>query len=446
MARSLRAAAGPLRGTLRVPGDKSISHRAALFSLIAGGPCRAAGWLDAADTRSSLAAVRALGCPAEVEAGVLRCAPAVRERPVGAADLVIDCGNSGTTARLLLGLLAGWLPPDGPDGPRVILAGDGSLSGRPMARVIAPLRAMGADIACLGPDGRLPVRVAGANLRGMRHDLPVPSAQVKSALLLAGLFAQGETEIHGGGASRDHTERLLAVMGTGPARLAGDGLRVRGGARPGGFAITVPGDPSSAAFFLVAAAMIPGSRLTVLDHALNAGRIGALEVLRRAGARVTVERPRGPREGEMIADVTVEADQLRPFTIAAPEVPTLVDEIPVLAVLAARAPGESVITGAAELRVKESDRLAMLARDLGALGARVRELPDGLRIQGPAALAGGTAQAPLVLPTGGDHRIAMAMAVAALVARGHAALDDPACVAISYPDFFEVLDGLLDGR
>jgi 3-phosphoshikimate 1-carboxyvinyltransferase len=314
-----------------------------------------------------------------------------------------------------------------------------------MGRVIAPLRAMGADIACLGPDGRLPVRVAGANLRGMRHDLPVPSAQVKSALLLAGLFAQGETEIHGGGASRDHTERLLAVMGAGPARLAGDGLCVRGGARPGSFAITVPGDPSSAAFFLVAAAMIPGSRVTVLDHALNEGRVGALAVLRRAGARVTVERPRGRHDGEMIADVTVEAAEVRPFAIAAQEIPTLVDEIPVLAVLATRAAGESVITGAAELRVKESDRLAMLAHDLGALGAQVRELPDGLRIEGPTALAGGTAQAPLILETAGDHRIAMAMAVAALGAGGHAALDDPACVAISYPDFFEVLDGLLDG-
>lgn len=438
----LKAAAGPLTGTIRVPGDKSVSHRAALFALFASGPCRAAGWLDAADTRSSLAAVCALGCRTGLADGILTVTPPGRPLPPG-PDLRLDCGNSGTTARLLMGLLAGWLSPGG---PAVVLEGDASLSARPMARVIDPLRTMGARIDCLGEPNRLPVRIMGAFLKGVRHDLPVPSAQVKSALLLAGLFAEGITEVHGGGSSRDHTERLLAVMGVACEPVGADGLRLEGGRRPGTFAIAVPGDPSSAAFFLTAAAMIPGSRLTVTDHALNEGRIGALKVLRRAGATVDLDRARGPREGEMIADVTVTAGSLRPFSITAGEIPTLVDEIPVLAVLATQAAGVSLFSGAQELRVKESDRLAMMARNLQALGAVVEELPDGLRITGPTPLRGGPPGRPLVLETAADHRIAMALAVAALVTEGGLALDDPACVGISYPEFFAVLDGLLAVR
>ncbi len=426
-----------------MPGDKSISHRAALFGLLASAPCSAAGWLDAADTRCSMEAVRALGCEVALEQGTLGVVPVPDGQArvtSGSSPLSIDCGNSGTTARLLMGLLAGWLPACGPG---VLLSGDASLSARPMARVINPLRAMGAEITCLDQVDRLPILIKGAPLTAVRHELPVPSAQVKSALLLAGLFASGTTEILGGGSSRDHTERLLRVMAAGPACLTGDGLSIHGNHKPGSFAITVPGDPSSAAFFQVAAAMIPGSSITVTNHALNEGRIGALKVLRRAGAQVSIERPRGPREGEMIGDVTVAYGQPVPFTITAQEIPALVDEIPVLAVLATTLPGTSRITGAAELRVKESDRLALMARNLERLGAQVTELPDGLEIKGPVTLQGSHQESPLVLETAGDHRIAMAMAIAALKANGQCALDDGGCVAVSYPDFFTALAGLL---
>ncbi len=443
MSSLLSCAPGPLQGALCVPGDKSVSHRAALFGLFATGPCRATGWLDAADTRSSLAAVRALGAEVSYADGVLEVAPgagpealAVRGEPVA-----IDCGNSGTTARLLLGLLAGWLPPAGPG---VVLSGDASLSKRPMARVIDPLRDMGADITCLETPGRLPIRVRGAKLTAAEHHLPVPSAQVKTALLLAGLNAAGRTVVRGGGASRDHTERLLRVMGVQLEDLGDGDLAVAGGQVAERFDIAVPGDPSSAAFFLTAAAMIPASRVTVTGHALNEGRVGALRVLRRAGAQVAIDRARGPRQGEMLGDVTVAHDQPRPFVITAEEIPTLVDEIPVLAVLATALPGTSVISGAAELRVKESDRLALMAANLKRLGAEVTEYPDGLEITGPVRLRGGTDADPVVLETAGDHRIAMAMAIAALTAEGRCALDDPGCVAVSYPDFFTALDGLLN--
>ncbi len=441
----LPQAPGPVQGTLSVPGDKSVSHRAALFGLIAGGSCRATGWLDADDTRRSLEAAQALGCSASYGGAVLEVAPGVIPaalRVPGGEPLTLDCGNSGTTVRLLMGLLAGWLPPEGSG---VVLGGDASLGSRPMGRVIEPLRKMGAVITCLDREGRLPVLVKGAALAGVVHHLPVPSAQVKSALLLAGLFAAGRTEVHGAGASRDHTERLLRVMGVGLEDLPRGGLGITGGQRPGTFDVAVPGDPSSAAFFLTAAAMIPGSKVTVPGHALNEGRLGALKILRRAGAVVTIDRARGPRDGEMIGDVTVAYGRPAPFVIGPREIPALVDEIPVLAVLATGLPGKSVITGAAELRVKESDRLALTAANLQRLGARVTELPDGLEITGPTRLCGGTEAEPAVLATAGDHRIAMAMAIAALTAEGRCALDDPACVAVSYPHFFTALGALLRG-
>ncbi|MCB1182858.1 3-phosphoshikimate 1-carboxyvinyltransferase [bacterium] len=432
----LPRARGPLRGTVDVPGDKSVSHRAALFGLLANGPCRARGWLASADTLASLAAVRTLGAAVVHEGDTITVTPPPA-RPQG--DFDIDCGNSGTTARLLCGLLAGWLPA----GAAVTLRGDASLSGRPMNRVVEPLRRMGADIAFLGTDGRLPLRVTGAPLTGVHHDLPVPSAQVKSALLLAGLGAAGVTSLSGAGTSRDHTELLLHTMGVPCAPAApGPELAVTGGARPGAFDIRVPADPSTAAFFHVAAALVPGSDVLTPNLSLNPTRIGALQVLRRAGAVVAVERPSGPSGGEALGDVRVRSGTLRPFTIGAADIPALVDEIPVLAVLATAAPGVSRITGAAELRVKESDRLALMTRDLVRLGAAVTELPDGLEITGPSALKGG-AERPTLLETAGDHRIAMAMAVAALVAEGDSELDDRDCVAVSFPEFFTAWDRIL---
>lgn len=417
-----------------MPGDKSVSHRVALLPLLADGQCRAAGWLDSADTRASLAAVAALGARTVRANGRLEVDATAATGPQGGTPLLVDCANSGTTARLLLGLLAGWLPADGPG---VVLDGDASLRARPMARVVDPLRAMGADLRWQGKPDRLPVLVCGASLTGRDHLLPVASAQLKTALLLAGLRAGGATTLRGGGSSRDHTERLLRVMGLETATGDGDELRVSGGAPLTGFDVTVPGDPSSAAFLLTAAAMVPGSRLAVRDVGLGAGRTGFLDVLARTGARVELERaaPEVPG-GEPRGDVTVTAGELRPFRIEGDEVPGLVDEIPVLAVLAACCPGRTKITGAEELRHKESDRLALVARNLALLGVDVEERPDGLVIEGGAGLRGGETGRPVVHETGGDHRLAMAMAVAALVVAGESTLDDDECVAVSYPDFF----------
>lgn len=420
--RLLPTADVPLHGRLDLPGDKSITHRAFLFCLLAQGPCRVRGWLDAEDTRSSLAAVQVLGASVVDDGGDWLITP-----PAGAPgpgdEVLIDCGNSGTTARLLLGLLAGWLDPDG---AAVRLIGDTSLSTRPMARVVDPLRAMGADLTYKDTDGRLPILIRGATLSGRDHALAVASAQVKSALQLAGQFADGRTTVSGADQVRDHTDRLLAVMGH----------------ERQGYDLRVPGDPSTAAFFQVAAALVPGSSVTATGQSLNRGRAGALDVLERAGAVVT-RHPLDGGGGEPLGDVTVEAADLRAFTIEEPEVPSLIDELPVLAVLATQVHGRTVISGAAELKVKESDRLDAMHEVLSQLGADITVTPDGWIINGPTPLAGGAPDAPLVLRTRGDHRIAMSCAVAALVADGHVTLDDEACVAVSCPDFFDTLDKLL---
>ena len=413
----------PLAGKVAVPGDKSISHRTALFGLIAAGSCRAAGWLDCDDTRASLAAVQSLGADVSLTSGVIEITPPVSPP---CEPVAIDCGNSGTTARLLTGLLAGWLPAGSPG---VVLEGDASLSRRPMGRVVEPLRAMGADITWLAEEGRLPIRIRGAELTGVDHHLKVASAQVKSALMLAGLFARGKTTITGAGGSRDHTELLLNTMG--------------GRSSPGRFDVQIPGDPSSAAFFQTAAALVPGSEITVKGQSINYTRTGALRVLRRAGAEVGIERPSGEPGGEPFGDVRVSCNLLKSFTITESDLAAMVDEVPVLAVLATQAEGETLITGAAELRVKESDRLAVMAENLKRLGADVIELADGLKITGPTPLVGGEKDRPVVLKTAGDHRVAMAMAVAALVTKGETVLDDDACVAVSYPYFFQTLDKLL---
>lgn len=436
MTRPLARAAAPLLGELAVPGDKSISHRAVLLALLADGPCRASGWLDCADTRSSVGAACELGAMVTVDGQVITVVPPA-SHPV--APVLIDCGNSGTTARLLLGLLAGWLRPG--DGA-VTLTGDDSLRGRPMARVVEPLRRMGADLAWGGVEGRLPVTVRGAPLSGAAHELAVASAQVKSALLLAGLGARGTTIVRGADGSRDHTERLLAGLGAAPAPGVG-APRVAGPRTLPAFSLAVAGDPSSAAFFQAAAAVVPGSDVVVRGQSLNPTRTGALSVLARAGAAVEVA-PGPAAAGEPCGDVRVRAGALSAFTIGAAEVPSLVDEIPALAVVATRCAGRTVIEGAGELRVKESDRLALLARNLRRLGAQVDERADGLVIEGPCALRGGADGAPMVLETAGDHRIAMAMAVASLFTIGETALDDEACMAVSFPGFLGVMGRLLE--
>jgi 3-phosphoshikimate 1-carboxyvinyltransferase len=413
-----------------VPGDKSISHRAALLGAIGEGPTEVIGFLEAEDCLSTLTAVERLG----VE--VVRKGPGhYRIAGVGLTglqepDAVLDCGNSGTTARLLLGVLAGqpfW----------TLLTGDDSLRRRPMARVAAPLRDMGATIVGRAEGSKLPLAVRGKRpLRALHYRLPIASAQVKSALLLAGLWADGPVVVEEPAPSRDHSERMLRQFG---ARLTTDGSRValEPGAPLHAATVHVPGDISSAAFFLVAAALVPGSRVSVRRVSLNPTRTGVLDVLEAMGARVT----RSDLDGavEPTGTLAVETAALGGTVIGGSLIPRLIDEVPVLAVAAAVASGPTEIRDAGELRVKESDRIAALARELGKMGGRLEERPDGLLIHGGAALEGAR------VDSGGDHRIAMALAVAGLVARGETVIADTACIATSFPGFVEALNGIAGG-
>lgn len=419
------------------PGDKSISHRALLLAPLASGTSRLRGLLTARDVQSTARALRALGAPIpelrpeEVE---IR-GPVPLRSPPG----VLDCGNSGTLARLLLGLLAGL-------GLSARLDGDASLRSRPMDRVAYPLQAMGTTISYLERPGRFPARVearASGSLRPLRHRLRVASAQVKSSLLLAGLAGRVRVEVVEPGRSRDHTERMLATMGA-PVSFGPEGTGARAILEPqmwdgrlSPLDVRVPGDPSSAAF-LAAAALLAGRPLRVERVSLNPTRTGFVEVLREMGASVTAELT-GEEAGEPVGDLVVEPGPLNPFDIGPDLVPRLLDEVPALAVLAARASGVSRLRGAGELRVKESDRLASLAGNLEALGVRCRELSDGLEVEGTAAPLEGT------VATMGDHRIAMAFGALAAAPGCRVRVDDPECAAISYPRFWEDLRAVTAG-
>jgi len=414
---------GPLRGAIEVPGDKSISHRAILFGALATGETRVTGLLDAEDVHSTRQAVTRLGATVREEGREVVVTPAETLRE---PDDVIDCGNSGTSLRLLAGVLAG-LPG------LSVLTGDASLRRRPVRRIIEPLRRMGADLSARDGDRVPPLVIRGTQLTGVRHELQVASAQVKSAILLAGLRASGETSVREPERSRDHTERMLRGMGV-PVRV--DGLTVSvTPARPRGTRVDVPGDISSAAFFLCAAAGLPGSEVTVRNMGVNPTRTGLLDVLRAMGAEVVVD---GEREvaGEPRADVTVKARDLQATEIRGEIIPRLIDELPVLMVLATQARGRTVIRDARELRVKESDRLAAMGETLAAAGARLELFDDGCAIEGPVRLG------EVAVKTRLDHRIAMSMAVAQLFAGEPVHLDDVSCIATSFPSFFTLLDAL----
>ena len=418
---------GPLRGAVAVPGDKSVSHRALLFGALAAGETRVRGLLDAEDVRSTRRAVERLGTTVRVDGDEVVVTPAERLRE---PDDVIDCGNSGTSLRLLTGVLSGV--------PGLsVLTGDASLRRRPVRRVIDPLRKMGANLSARDGDRVPPLVVRGGPLRGVAHVLPVASAQVKSAILLAGLLAEGETSVTEPERSRDHTERMLSGMGV-PVRV--DGLTVTvGPSRPRGGRVDVPGDISSAAFFLCGAAALPGSEVTVRGLGVNPTRTGLLDVLRAMGAEVSVA---GERElgGEPRADVTVRARELRATEIGGALVPRLIDELPVVMAMATQATGRTVIRDAKELRVKESDRLAAMGETLARAGARIELFEDGCTIEGPARLRGVEVKTRL------DHRVAMSMAIAQLFTDGEAVvLDDVGCVATSFPSFFDLLDTVAQG-
>ena len=418
---------GPLRGAITVPGDKSISHRSILFGTLAEGETRVTGLLDAEDVHSTRRACVALGAAIREEGGEVVVTPPDALREPGD---VIDCGNSGTSLRLLAGVLAGV--------PGLsILTGDASLRRRPVRRVVDPLRVMGADLTARDGDRVPPLVIRGRALTGARHDLKVASAQVKSAILLAGLRASGQTVVSEPERSRDHTERMLRGMGV-PLQV--DGLTVSiTPSRPRGTRVDVPGDISSAAFFLCAAAGLPGSEVTVRNMGTNPTRTGLLDVLGAMGADLTVANEREVA-GEPRADVTVRGGPLTATEIGGDLIPRLIDELPVLMVLATQATGRTVIRDARELRVKESDRLASMGEALAGAGARLELFEDGCAIEGPTRLG------PVTVRTRLDHRIAMSMAVAQLFAGAPVVLDDVACVATSFPTFFALLDGLCEAR
>ena len=421
-----------LQGVVQVPGDKSISHRALLFGAIAEGTTRITGLLPAEDPLSTAACLRAMG----VTISAIEAGQAVSVEGVGLDGLrepedVLDCGNSGTTMRLMLGLLAGRA------GRHFVLTGDGSLRRRPMRRVGGPLAQMGAQISGRSGGNLAPLAIQGQQLRGATIRTPVASAQVKSALLLAALTATGDTTVIEPVQSRDHSERMLRAFGA-QLSVGGPGLTevtVTPGASLRGQDVIVPGDISSAAFWLVAGAITPGADLTVQNVGLNPSRTGVLDVLEQMGARIELLNGREVA-GEPVGDLRVTHGPLQAFTIGAELIPRLVDEIPVLAVAACYAEGVSRVSGAEELRVKETDRLAVMARQLGAMGARIEEFADGLTIQGGVALHGAEIDSET------DHRVAMSLAVAAQVAHGPTQLHRPEAAAVSYPGFWEDLERL----
>ncbi|MGC6401171.1 3-phosphoshikimate 1-carboxyvinyltransferase [Sphingomonas sp. FW199] len=428
------AAAGPLRGTVRVPGDKSISHRSLMFGALAIGRTTVDGLLEGEDVLATAAAMRAMGARIERGDDGRWTIDGVGVGGLMQPEQALDMGNSGTSTRLLMGLLASHRLT-------ATFIGDASLSKRPMGRVIEPLSAMGAEFTA-SPGGRLPLTMRGlVPAVPIEYTLPVASAQVKSAILLAGLNTPGITTVIEPVPTRDHSERMLAGFGaelTVEPSPAGRVIRIRGEAELKPQSIVVPGDPSSAAFWLVAASIVPGSDVTVLNVGMNPTRSGIVTALRLMGADIEAlaEREVG---GEPVADLRVRHAPLSAIEVPPDLAPSMIDEYPVLFVAAAFASGRTVARGAEELRVKESDRIAAMAAALSAIGARVEEVEDGMIIDGTGGdpLAGDA-----TITTHLDHRIAMSLSVAAQHCRAPVTLDDAAPVATSYPGFFSTLDAL----
>lgn len=421
----------PPRGEVHVPGDKSLAHRALLLGALSEPGVTVRGLPAGRDVASTRRCLEQLGAPitAAPDGGLHVTAP-----PQLRGGETLDCGNSGTTARLLAGLLAG-------QGIAARLTGDASLRRRPMRRVVDPLRAMGADITASG--GGLPLHLGsrGGPLRPGDHAPAVASAQVKSAILLAGLGAAGTTRVHEPAASRDHTERLLAAMGV-PVRRDGCTVSLVGrpGARAplGGLDLDLPGDLSTAAFLLTVGVVVPGAAIRLPGVGVNPTRTGLLDVLRGMAAPVTTARPREPG-GEPVADLLARHGLLRPVSIGGDLVPRLIDELPLVAVLATQAVGTTVVRDAGELRHKESDRIATVVAQLQRMGARIVEHADGFAVTGPTTLRGA------VVDAGGDHRLAMALAVAALAAVGETVIDGAEAAAVSHPAFWDDLSRLTGG-
>ena len=412
-----------LEGSVQMPGDKSISHRYAMLGAIAEGLTEIHFFASSADCQSTLDCLRKLGVKNERRENIVTIEGAGLSG-LKPPDGILDAGNSGSTMRMLSGILAGQRF-------KSVIGGDASLSRRPMKRVIDPLTRMGARIQS-AEGGLPPLEIEGGALKPIRYELPVPSAQVKSAILLAGLYAGGETEVIEPVPTRDHTEIALEQMGADIGRH-GRTIAVRGGAKLEGKKLYVPGDISSAAFFIVAGLLVPESNLVIRNVGLNPTRTAILDVLAQMGGRVKVINVE-MLNGELLGDLHVEPGTLRGGEIAAEMVPGLIDELPVLSVFGTQTEQGLTYHGAAELRVKESDRIATVAANLRRMGAEVEEFPDGLRVAGRQKLRGAE------INSQGDHRIAMAFAVAGLAAEGTTLIRDSGCVDISFPEFFQTLD------
>ncbi len=428
---ALRVKRAPrIEAEITVSGDKSISHRAVLVASLANGPCVLRGFSRSADCMNTVVAMRALGITIEQPEPEVLIVHG-RKRKLTAPKSDINCGNSGTTMRLLAGMLAGQ-----PFQSRLV--GDGSLSRRPMARIFEPLRMMGAKIEAEGENGTAPLRIEGAPLRGIKYSMPVASAQLKSALLFAGLFAKGKTMIQEPVATRNHTELMLNYFLV-RTQKDDEGVSVFGGPVPESRDFSIPGDISSAAFWLVAAAAQPGGHLLVRQVGLNDTRTGILGVLVRMGAQVR-EAIEDVDQVEPRGTVEITGAHLKSTVIQGKEIPGLIDELPILAIAGALANGTTIIRHAQELRVKETDRIAAIAHNLRSMGAQVVEMDDGLEIHGRAQLRGAR------LSSFGDHRIAMAFAVAGMFADGETVIQDVDCVATSYPGFHKKLSELANPK
>ncbi len=417
--------AARLRGIIEVPGDKSISHRAVLLNALAAGTPQNSHFLAGADCLSTIACMQALGVSITQHGEHVRVV-GHGLRGLHEAGDILDCGNSGTTLRLLAGILTGQI------GRFSVLTGDGSLRSRPQRRIVEPLRALGAQIDGRDNGDRAPLAIRGAQLNEAAYTLPIASAQVKSALLLAALSSGVAITLDGRTDGRDHTERMLIAMGV---PLTNDGGTIRlepPGADLQPLSLRVPGDPSSATFWWVAAAIHPDAELTTTGVGLNPSRSGALDTLRMMGADLEIRNQR--LEGsEPVADVTVRSSQLRGVVIEGAIIPRLIDELPVLAVAAACAAGDTLIRDAQELRAKETDRITTVTDGLQALGVEVEPTADGMGISGGRRMHG------VPLSSHGDHRLAMAWAIAGLVAEGYTSIDDAAAVDVSYPGFWETI-------
>lgn len=415
-----------LKGIVKVPGDKSISHRSIMFGAIASGTTTVEGFLLGADCLSTISCFRKLGVEIELNGSQVT----INSKGIGGwmePDEVLDTGNSGTTTRLMLGLLAST--------PfHSVVAGDESIAKRPMKRIVDPLRLMGADIRGRSNGQFTPLAIQGKRLAAINYTLPVASAQVKSAILLAALHADGKTTIEEPVATRDHTEIMLLHFGA-DIKRHGDIIEVSGGQTLSARHVNVPGDISSAAFLIGAALITPGSEIHLEDVGTNPTRTGILDVIGQMGADFDIAEKE--TEGERSADLVIRSSQLSGIEIGGSLIPRLIDEIPIIALIATQCQGTTIIKDAEELRVKETDRITAVVDELSKMGADIKATEDGMIINGPTKLSGAN------MKTYGDHRLGMMAAVAALAASGPVTIDDQDCIAVSYPGFFEHLNSLL---